>query len=92
MGAKGLRDYAKNDYGVTLTTDEATRFREAFFQTYSGLRRWQRKANEEAVHAESTRTVSGRSGSERSPSKRTRPTRKPGCSWASANIRSAVSA
>jgi DNA polymerase-1 len=41
MGAPGLRAYAKDKFGVTLSEQEAEQFRRRFFQTYPGLRAWQ---------------------------------------------------
>ena len=40
MGWRGLRDYAKANYGVVLTDDEAQAYRAAFFRAYPELRRW----------------------------------------------------
>src|SRR5262249_60479586 len=40
MGAKGLRNYAQQSYGVALTLEEAKRHRATFFSTYPGLKRW----------------------------------------------------
>jgi DNA polymerase-1 len=57
MGAERLRSYAQHDYGVTLSEQEAVRFRERFFQTYPGLRAWHRAQHDGAV---TTSTLSGR--------------------------------
>src|SRR5262249_14699664 len=57
MGAKGLRAYALSNYGVELTEDEARGYREAFFDTYAGLRRWHRSVPEAPAD---TRTLTGR--------------------------------
>ena len=61
MGAKGLKDYAKSSYGVELSIDEATRFRERYFEAYAGLAKWHRELDAKlrggAVYA---RTLSGR--------------------------------
>jgi DNA polymerase-1 len=40
MGWRGLRDYARKEYGVKLTDAQARGYREAFFKAYPGLRRW----------------------------------------------------
>ena len=40
MGWRRLKEYAQNDYGVTLTDTQAKRYRTAFFRAYPGLRRW----------------------------------------------------
>lgn len=58
MGAKGLKAYAKTGYGVTMTLEEAERYRNAFFETYPGIATWhttvkRRKPTE-------TRTLFGR--------------------------------
>lgn len=37
MGVKGFMEYAKNNYGVTLTEKEAAAFRNAFFTRYPAL-------------------------------------------------------
>jgi DNA polymerase-1 len=57
MGAPRLREYAASAYGVTLTEEEAQTFRERFFQTYPGLRRWHRGQPDRPV---ATRTLAGR--------------------------------
>jgi DNA polymerase-1 len=57
MGAKRLREYAASDYRVTLSDEEAERFRERFFATYAGLRRWHRSQPKDAIE---TRTLAGR--------------------------------
>jgi DNA polymerase-1 len=58
LGAKGLRGYARSNYGVMLTEDEAKRYRTAFFDTYPGLARWHRQAGKETV--KECRTLAGR--------------------------------
>jgi DNA polymerase-1 len=40
MRAPTLRDYAKSEYDVTLTLDQAERYRAAWFQTYPAFARW----------------------------------------------------
>ena len=57
MGAERLREHAATNYGVQLSDDEAVRFRERFFQTYPGLRRWHRSHSEGLLD---TRTLAGR--------------------------------
>ncbi len=61
QGAAGLVEYARNKYGVTMTTEEANRYRRRFFETYPGLKAWHegqwrrlKRGNTE------TRTLSGR--------------------------------
>jgi DNA polymerase-1 len=57
MGADTLREHAASGYGVHLTPDQAVRFRERFFATYPGIRRWQLNQVDGAVD---TRTLAGR--------------------------------
>jgi len=57
MGAPRLRVYAATNYGVQLSEQDAATFRERFFHTYPGLRRWQRRQREGSVE---TRTLAGR--------------------------------
>jgi len=57
MGAAGLRDYARNNYGVELSATEAERFRDRFFATYPTLKRWHSSRPRETVH---TFTIGGR--------------------------------
>jgi DNA polymerase-1 len=58
LGAKGLRGYAKSNYGLDLTEAEASRYRKAFFSAYPGLARWHRKAGNS--RAAECRTLAGR--------------------------------
>lgn len=57
MGVARFREHAASGYGVHLTDDEARRFRERFFATYPGLRRWHRA---QADGPMATRTLAGR--------------------------------
>jgi DNA polymerase-1 len=57
MGAKGFRAYAKADYGLDLSPEEAIRYRSAFFDTYPGLRRWHRSIPRDVID---TRTLTRR--------------------------------
>jgi DNA polymerase-1 len=57
MGAKGFRSYALSNYGLRLTEAEATRYRDAFFAAYPGLRCWHRSVPKAAL---ATRTLAGR--------------------------------
>ena len=45
QGAKGLADYAQAKYGVEMTQREAEKARNAFFRTYKGFARWQKKTD-----------------------------------------------
>ena len=58
MGAKGFRNYAKSQYGLDLTEDEAKRYKDAFFKTYPGLAAWHRKVRMRKTME--TRTLTGR--------------------------------
>jgi DNA polymerase-1 len=60
MGAKGFRQYAKSQYGLELTEQEATRYRSAFFKTYPGLAAWHRRVGWSGKDAIETRTLAGR--------------------------------
>jgi DNA polymerase-1 len=57
MGAKGFRNYARSHYGLELSEDQAAGYREAFFRTYPGLRRWHRSVGDAP---QDTRTLAGR--------------------------------
>jgi P4 family phage/plasmid primase-like protien len=57
MGAATLQTYARDDYGVQMTAKDAVRFREAFFATYAGIRRWHRSHHDGAI---TTTTALGR--------------------------------
>jgi DNA polymerase-1 len=57
QGARGLMRYALANYGVALTEAEAGLYREKFFATYPGLRRWHRSVGDAAID---TRTLAGR--------------------------------
>lgn len=43
MGWKKFKDYAKTDYGIDLTEEEAIHFREVFFKTYPALVEWHQR-------------------------------------------------
>ena len=60
QGAAGLAKYAKTQYGVDMSLKQAERYRQAFFDTYPGLRRWQRRTAELAEASHSVKTPSGR--------------------------------
>jgi DNA polymerase-1 len=46
--APGLKTYAKNSYGVTMSDEESVQFREAFFNEYQGLAAWHERARADA--------------------------------------------
>jgi DNA polymerase I-like protein with 3'-5' exonuclease and polymerase domains len=61
QGAKGLKDYARNNYGVEMTLDEATRYRERFFETYPSIRAKHRKEGQSFDNGNQTaRSLTGR--------------------------------
>jgi DNA polymerase-1 len=60
QGAAGLAKYAKTQYGVDMSIKQAEQYRQAFFDTYPGLRRWQRRTAELAEASHSIKTPSGR--------------------------------
>ncbi len=56
----GLIKYARTNYGVTLSQEQARRIHQRFFDAYSGLRVWHRNCHATATTATEVRTVSGR--------------------------------
>src|SRR5262249_39676455 len=58
LGAKALRGYARSNYGLDLTPEQAKQYREAFFVTYPGLAKWHRRAGHS--QALECRTLAGR--------------------------------
>jgi DNA polymerase I-like protein with 3'-5' exonuclease and polymerase domains len=60
MGARGFRDYARNNYHVILTLEQAENYRAAFFRTYPGLAAWHRRVGGSGEDAMETRTLTGR--------------------------------
>jgi DNA polymerase-1 len=62
MGAERLQAYARDQYGVELSEADAERYRDKFFDTYSGLYKWHRKAamSMKRYQFVSTRTLIGR--------------------------------
>jgi hypothetical protein len=61
QSAPGLVRYAATSYGVTMSEDEATRIRQAFFRTYSRLRQWHGISHNQAEEGVSeVRTRTGR--------------------------------
>ena len=41
MGAETLVSYARKNFGVAFTLNEATTFRAQFLEHYDGIRKWQ---------------------------------------------------
>jgi DNA polymerase I-like protein with 3'-5' exonuclease and polymerase domains len=60
LGAKGLVDYARWNYGVSLTEDEAYSHVRAFFDTYSGYADWQRVQRDIAAKTMHTTSTLGK--------------------------------
>ena len=58
MGPRGLQAYARDTYGMEMSLEEATRFRERFFEAYTGIAAWHAKMR--AHPPGETRTVAGR--------------------------------
>jgi DNA polymerase-1 len=58
LGANGLRSYAKCEYGLDLTPEQAENYRRSFFENYPGLSRWHRCAGRST--ATECRTILGR--------------------------------
>ena len=56
MGAKRLASYAKDDWGVSLTVEQATETRNAYFEAFPALRSWQYRQGKEQI----TKTLTGR--------------------------------
>src|SRR5262245_11187515 len=54
----GLQRYAKTQYGIALTLEEATRHRETFFRTYPGLALWHAQVRRR--RSQETRTLADR--------------------------------
>jgi DNA polymerase-1 len=57
MGVDSFRVYARTNYGVDLAPAQAREYRDKFFKTYPGLRRWHRSINDRLID---TRTLGGR--------------------------------
>jgi DNA polymerase I-like protein with 3'-5' exonuclease and polymerase domains len=58
LGSNGLRSYAKREYGLDLTPEQAVEYKRAFFGSYPGLARWHRAAGRST--AKESRTILGR--------------------------------
>ena len=58
MGAAGLQQYAQQSYGVDMTLEQATQFRDSFFRAYPGIARWHRRIRNEKPTEE--RSLTGR--------------------------------
>jgi DNA polymerase-1 len=60
MGTAGYRIYARSNYGLNLSEEEAAGYRRAFFETYPGLLAWHRSAGRSGKAAVDTRTLTDR--------------------------------
>jgi len=61
QSAPGLVRYAATSYGVTMSGDQATEIRQAFFRTYSHLRQWHGLSHQQAeAGVTEVRTRTGR--------------------------------
>jgi DNA polymerase-1 len=58
MGARGFRMYAKSQYGLDLTEQQARGYRQAFFDAYPGVAAWHRRVR--SRREAETRTLAGR--------------------------------
>jgi DNA polymerase I-like protein with 3'-5' exonuclease and polymerase domains len=58
MGARGLKIYAKNSYGVEMTDQQAIDFRNKYFEVYQGIASWQKELSN--ANLRETRTLIGR--------------------------------
>ena len=58
MGSRSLSEYARNTYGVDMTIEDATLFRNRFFNAYFGLAQWHQNVKISLV--KETRTLIGR--------------------------------
>jgi DNA polymerase-1 len=62
QSAPGLKTYAKNSYGVTMTDEESVQFRDAFFSEYQGLADWHERARADANNPDITEVRTHRIG------------------------------
>lgn len=60
MGAEKLVIYAQSNYGVSLSIGQAKKFRNRFFESYSGVSDWHRYVVNEVKPTGITRTLAGR--------------------------------
>jgi DNA polymerase-1 len=58
LGARGLQSYAKKEYGLELSPEEAETYRARFFAAYPALEQWHKR--EGRSHAKECRTRLGR--------------------------------
>ena len=61
QGSEGLRDYARDKYGVEMGLEEATEYRERWFAAYPAIRAWHRGAGADFNRGDdSANTLAGR--------------------------------
>jgi DNA polymerase I-like protein with 3'-5' exonuclease and polymerase domains len=60
QGPPGFQKYAKNNYGVEMSLEEATEFREHFFKAYAGLKRWHFETGRKQDSTREVRTLLNR--------------------------------
>lgn len=61
QGPEALRNYARNNYGVEMSLEEAFAYRERFFGAYEGIARWHARTSARVDCGEyETRTHTGR--------------------------------
>ncbi|HOA84932.1 MAG TPA: DNA polymerase [Bacillota bacterium] len=60
MSWKTLKVYAKTNYGIELSDNEAQSLREAFFRAYPGIALWHKNQKSSAEINQYVRTISGR--------------------------------
>jgi DNA polymerase I-like protein with 3'-5' exonuclease and polymerase domains len=61
QGAKGLKEYARNSYGVKMSLEEAMAYRERWFEAYPAIRTWHRREGIGfAAGEDSASTLAGR--------------------------------
>lgn len=57
MGWRSFKVYARTNYGVTLTDQQAQAYHDGFFRTYRGIKQWHNRQPRQPI---ATRTLSGR--------------------------------
>lgn len=60
MGWRGFRAYAKTEYGIEFTEDEAKAIRKAFFRLYPNLQKWHAKTQDFVKQHGYVRALDGR--------------------------------
>jgi DNA polymerase I len=61
QGASGLKDYARKEYEIDITLEEAALYKRRFFETYPGLAAWHERERLRMKRGETeTRTLTGR--------------------------------